>query len=238
VSERHVLSAPLDEATEGRLVIRHGLEHVQVGSDATMAELVTVRCTGRTPRVRWGGGTVELTYPLLGLVTRARTDEIILNGSVPWTIEINGAVGDVRADLSRVYVRSVDGKGGTTRLSLVLSQPDGTVPVRLGTVSRTVIRRPFGVPVRVRLRRGARRISVDDQTAAGIAGPTTLTSPGFEDATDRIDISVDIADQLTVTTSDLTETPPGRPRDVVLAATSWFARSGVSGVLRLAPERV
>jgi hypothetical protein len=236
VSERHVLVTPLDGSTAGRLVIRHGLGHARVGSDATMAELCTVRCTGRTPRVRCDGGTVELTFPLLGLATRARSDEITLNGSIPWEVEVNGAVGDVRADLSHVHVRSVEVKGGTSRTSLVLSHPDGTVPIRLGAVSHTVIRRPSGVPVRVRFQKGGRRVRVDDQTVAELAGPTTLSSQGFDDATDRFDISIDVADGLTVTGTDLTEVSPARRGDVMLAASSWFARFGVSGVVWSAPD--
>ena len=236
MSEHPVLSAPLEGITEARLVIRHGLGNARVGSDATMAELYVVRGTGRTPRARCSGGTVELTYPRLGVATRGRTDEITLNGSIPWAIEVSGAVGDVRADLSRVCVRSVSVDGGTARTSLNLSHPEGTVPVRLGAVSLMVIRRPVGVPVRVRLRRGARQVTVDEQTVAERAGPTTLVSPGFDDATDRIDISVDVADRLTITTTDLTEISRAHPRDVMLAANSWFARLGVSGVVWPAPD--
>ena len=237
MSELTVLAGPLDGATEGRLVVRHGLDHAVLSADAAMSELYTARCTGRTPRARYSAGMVQLSFPLIELRGRTHTDMITLNGSIPWAIEIVGGVADVRADLTGVPVRSIDIDGGTARTSLELSHPDGTVPVRLGAVADTTIRRPAGVPVRVRIRRGARSITVDDQTVAASTGPTTLTSPGYDRATDRVDVSVDNAERLSVTATDLRVLTNAGPGEVMLAANTWLARFGAAGVSWPAVER-
>jgi hypothetical protein len=83
-----------------------------------------------------------------------------------------------------------------------------------------IVRRPAGVSVRVRVGQGARRVTLDEQTVAACAGPTTLLSAGYDRATDRFDVSADFADRLTVTTverSDVARLPTG---DVLLAATA------------------
>lgn len=229
MSELVVLAAPLDGATEGRLVIRRGLGDADLGSD-TMAELYTARCIGRAPRARCSGGTVELTYPLSALTPRRQTDVITLNSSIPWEIDVGGGVGDVRADLTGVLVRSIDVEGDTARTTVALSHPEGTVPIRLGAVRDTTIRRPARVPVRVRIRRGGRRITVDDQTLAASTGPTTITSPGYLDAAYRVNVTVESADHLTVTTTGRNELAGASPADVMLAARTWLDRFGPAGV--------
>jgi hypothetical protein len=194
------LTAPLGGSTEGHLVVRRGLGDAAIGSDAGMPDIYTARCTRRPPRARVHGGTVELTYPRLSLGLGERRDTVTLNGSIPWRVEVHGGVGDVAADLSGVDLRSFEVAGGVAHTSLDLSAPSGTVPVRLGSVRDVTIWRPAGVPVRVRVRRGSRRLAVDDQAIGAAAGPTTLVTPGFATATDRLDVTVDAADRLTITT--------------------------------------
>jgi hypothetical protein len=83
MSELVVLARPRDGTTEGRLVIRGGLGHTTLGSDASMAELYTARGAGRSPRARYSGGTVELAYPLIEDSARTNSGVITLNGSIP-----------------------------------------------------------------------------------------------------------------------------------------------------------
>jgi hypothetical protein len=224
-----VLATPRDGTTEGRLVIRGGLGKTTLGSDATMAELYIARCTGRSPRARYSGGTVELAYPRLTDSVREHSGVITLNGSLPWQIAVVGGMIDVRADLTRAALRSIDVDGVTARTSLDLPHPDGTMPIRLRAVGDTIIRRPVGVPVRVRIRRRARCTTVDAQTLAAGTGPTTLASPGFDRAVHRVDVSVDTAARLTVTTTGATGQAHRGPADVLFAANTWLTRLGVAG---------
>ena len=231
MSELVVLAAPLDGTTEGRLVIRGGLRDTTLGSEAEMAELYTLRCTERAPHARCSGGRVELAYPPLAVSARKHLDVITLNGSIRWQIGVVGGIVDVRADLTAAAVRSIDVDGCTVRTSLDLPHPDGTLPIRLGGVNDAIIRRPIGVPVRVRIGRLADCTTVDAQTLAAAVGPATISSPGFDRARHRVDISVDTAADLTVTTTGATGPAHLGPADVLLAAKTWFARLGVSGVL-------
>jgi hypothetical protein len=231
MSELVVLAAPLDGTTEGRLVIRGGLRDTTLRSDAELAELYTVRCTERAPHAQCSGGTVELAYPPLAVSARKHSDGITLNGSIRWQIGVVGGIVDVRADLTAAAVRSIDVDGGTARTSVDLPHPDGTLPVRLGDVSDTIIRRPIGVPVRVRIRRRAGCTTVDAHALAAGTGLATLTSPGFDRALHRVDVSVETAASLTVTTTGATGSVHPGQADVLLAANTWFARVGVGGVL-------
>lgn len=226
-----VLAAPLDGTTEGRLVIRGGLEDTTLGSDAAMAELYTARCTGRAPRARCSAGNIELAYPLVADSAGKHRDVITVNGSIPWQIAVVGGITNVRADLTAAVVRSIDVDGGVARTCLDLSNPDGTVPIRLDAVRDTVIRRPVDVPVRVRIGRRARRTTVDAQTVGAGIGPATLTSPGFDRAVHRIDVSVDSAANLTITTIGAPVAAHRGPADVLLAASTWLARPGVDPVV-------
>jgi hypothetical protein len=234
MNDYEVLAAPIDGLADGRLVVRRGLGNATLVGDETMAELYTARCTGCAPRARCSGGAVELTYPLFAPGARIHTD-ISLNGAVPWEIEVAGGASDVQADLVLLSIRCIDVDGGVVRTILDLPAPDGTLPIRLGGVSDTTIRRPPGVAVRVRVRRGARRVTLDDRRVEASGGPMTLTTPGYDGATDRVDVSVDSAVDLAITTTDLTREVPAGPMDVVAAAHNWLARMSVGGVVWPAP---
>jgi hypothetical protein len=235
MNDHEVLTAPVDGIAAGRLVVRRGLSNATLVGDETMADLFSARCTGRAPRARCSGGTVELTSPLIPFGGRTHT-EISLNGSIPWEIEIAGGASDVRVDFTRLLGRSIDVDGGVTHTVLDLSAPDGTLVIRLGAVSDTTIRRPPGVPVRLQVRRGARRVSVDDRLIDDCAGPTTLTTPGHDRAVNRVDVSVDSAVGLAITTSDLIRDAPAGPADVMAAALSWLARMRAGRVVWPAPD--
>jgi hypothetical protein len=235
MNEHEVLAAPLDGLTAGRLVVRGGLNSATLVGDETMADLFSVRCTGRAPRARCSGGTVELTDPLTVVDGRTRL-EIRLNGTIPWEIEIAGGATDVRIDFDHLIGRSIDVDGGVAQSVLDLSAPDGTLVIRLGAVSDTIIRRPADVPVRLQVQRNARRVTVDDQLIDDDGGPTTLATAGYDRAVDGVDISVDSAVDLAITTSDLNRDAPPAPADVIAAAHTWLARMPAGRVLWPAPD--
>ena len=97
-------------------------------------------------------------------------------------------------------LRSFTVDGGVADVDLDLPRPAGTVPVRLGSVSRVTIRRPAGVPVRVTITRGARALTVDRQYLGATGGRTTIASPDFAAATHKLDIWVRGASRCMVTT--------------------------------------
>jgi hypothetical protein len=234
MNDHEELTAPIDGLAVGRLVVRRGLGNATLVGDEALDDLFSVRCTGRAPRVRCSGGTVELTSPLIPFGGRTHT-EISLNGSLPWEIEIAGGATDVRLDFTRLIGRSIDVDGGVTQTVLDLSAPDGTTVIRLGAVSDTTIRRPAGVPVRLQVRRDARRVALDDRLIDD-CGPTTLTTAGYDRAVNRVDVSVDSAVDLAVTTADLTRDAPAGPVEVMAAAHTWLARMRAGRVVWPAPD--
>jgi hypothetical protein len=183
---------------EGHLLVRRGLGRTAITTDPALPGLYTARFAGPSPRRSEHGGTVELTYPVVSVRRHRAADVLTLTGSIPWRIEVDGGVGELTADLADVSLRSVEVRGGVSRTTLELPTPVGTLPVRLGSVDDVVIRRPAGVAVRVSVRRGARSLRVDDQVLGAAGGPSVLATPGFATADHRIDISVDAARGLTV----------------------------------------
>jgi hypothetical protein len=230
MSEHEVLAASVDGVVDARLVVRRGLGNATLVGAETMAELYTARCTGRAPRARCSGGVVELTYPELALCARART-EISLNASVPWEIEIAVGASDIRADLTQLRMRSVDVNGRVARLTIDLGNPDGTLSIRLGAVDNTTIRRPSGVPVRLRIRGEARGVTLDDRSVPRKCGPTAVTTPGYDHAAHRVDISADSAVDLAVATAEPTWDARIGQLEVMAAARAWLGRMCASGVV-------
>jgi hypothetical protein len=195
---------------EGHLRIRRGLGNTAIGT-ASMTALYSLHCTGPRPKAEVHGGEVELTYPLLSLRRRRQRDAITLNSAVPWSIHVDGGVGGVTADFSRVALRRLRFDGGVARTEVSLPAPEGTLRVTLGAASRVTLSRPGGVPVRVTIRRGSSALTVDDQCFGAIGGAMTVASPDFATARDRIDIVIDSADRLTVTSLRSPATQAGAP---------------------------
>ncbi len=169
-----------------------------IGSSAAMSGLYTAHHTSRRPKARVHGSEVELTYPRVSVRRRTGTDVITLNSTLVWSIDIDGGVGSVAADLIDVALGSLRIDGGVARTEICLPAPDGTLHVRFGAASRVTVRRPEGVPVRVTAHRGSSALTVDDESFGAVGGPFTVTSPGFASASNRIDLTVDSADRLTV----------------------------------------
>ena len=230
-----VLAPPLHQATEGRLVIRGGLRHATLNTDATMTEICTVRTTGCAPRARCSGGTVELAYPVSHVGFRRNPDDIVLNGTIPWQIDVVGGIADVRADLTGAAVRSIDVDGPVTRCVLDLPRPDGTVRITAGVVSDVTIRRPAGVPLRVLIAHSARRVTLDDEALATTAGSTAVATPCFDGAPHRVELAVESADRLTAAAAAVSFATRVGNGEVLLAAQTWLARFGMSGVVWPAP---
>jgi hypothetical protein len=184
--------------TTGRLHVRRGLGETTIGSSAAMTGLCTAHHTGRRPKARVNGNEVELTYPRVSLRRRTGTDVITLNSTLLWSIDVDGGVGSVAADLTGIALGSLRIDGGVARTKIFLPSPDGTLRVRFGAASRVTVRRPEGVPVRVTVHRGSSALTVDDESFGAVCGPFTVASPGFASASNRIDLNVDSADRLTV----------------------------------------
>jgi DNA-binding MarR family transcriptional regulator len=186
--------APLDSVTSGRLVFERGASDIFVGVDPAMRDLLRVRFEGSASQVRAQDGTVTVRQRrrrLPSLSQDERANEISLNGSIPWKVEVRGGASNLAADLGELKLGSLDIKGGASRVELTLPPPSGTILLGvLGGAESLTIRRPEGVAARVRVSRGASDLLFDEQRHGAVGGETSLQSPDYEHAADRYDIEV------------------------------------------------
>ena len=193
------VAAPLATATSGRLVFVPGAVRVAIDADPALPDLYRARFAGEPPETRTEDGVVTIRYPrhsLVDLVRDAlrrddRAARVVLNGTIPWRIEVDGGVSRLSADLRRLQLEALAIGGGASRVVLTLPRPTGVVPVRIGGgASNVAIHRPAGVAARLRVRGGATDLTFDDQEAGAVGGEVRWQSPGFTGAGDRYEIEV------------------------------------------------
>jgi hypothetical protein len=193
-------SAPLDEITRGRLVVATGVTHLTVHADTTLPTLYRAHFQGITPDVETTGGTVRVKYRHFylfdwldwfrsrGVPPRA---EIVLNGTIPWEIDLRGGASRFDADLRGLTLDALSMRGGASRAEVQLPRPTGAVPIRLiGGVSDFTLHRPAGTAIRTRLRGGISNFQVDAHHFGGIGGDTRWESPDCASTPDRYEIAV------------------------------------------------
>jgi DNA-binding MarR family transcriptional regulator len=187
-------AAPLDLVTKGRLVFERGALDIYVGVDPAMGDRVRARLEGPASQVRAQDGTITVRQRprrLPSLSRDERANEILLNGSIPWEVEVRGGASNLVADFGGLKLDSLEIKGGASQVALTLPPPSGTIPLRvLGGAEGLTIRRPKGVAARVRVNRGMSGLVFDEQRHGAVGGETSLQSPDYDGAADRYDIEV------------------------------------------------
>jgi len=184
-------SAPLGGLTSAKLHVRSGLSSLRLRDGADPRELYRAAFEGATPQVRLRDGRVLVQYRGLPFDWRKRTATLGLNTTIPWSIEAMGGIQRVEADLRRVDVRRFDLVGGTERIQIELGRPVGEVPIRIVGGAKTVrLERPRGVPVRLKVVGSAAAATLDGLKLGKKGGESTLASPGWDAARDRIALEV------------------------------------------------
>lgn len=199
-------SAPLGSLTSGNLRIESGATNVTISAEES-PDLIRARFKRPYPTVEVWNGTVTINYrhdrlkDWLSFRTQPAAD-LVLNSTVPWSISTRGGVSDLRADLSRLQLRSFETGGGVSGFEIVLPKPSGTVPIRIGGgASKVTIRRPSGVPVRLATGGGVSGLAFDEQRLGAIGGRYQSESPDHAAAADRYEITIDGGvSQISVTT--------------------------------------
>jgi hypothetical protein len=192
------LAAPIGHTTAGRLVIRPDAAHLTIRGDRGMTDLYRAGFEAPSPNVRFQDGNLTVTYRRMAWLINPRvhigrrpSGQITLNGSIPWHIRVLGGTAHAKFDFSQLTLYALELGGGVSGVGLTLSSPSGTVPVRIAAGVRDLtIVRPPGVAVRIRIERGARRLTLDEQRFGAVGGGTRWQSPEYEPTTDRYDIAI------------------------------------------------
>ncbi len=185
------LSTPRGDVTSGRLEIVASVVRMRICSDREMPDLYRASFERRAPRIRVNAGTVNLAFPGLWHPGTGR-GQVTLSGAIPWALDIRGGAAEMDLELSSLALTEMTMTGGASKVDFRLSRPVGTVPLRIrGGASRVTIRRPAGVPVRVRVTGGLSRLTLDSRRLASSGAGTVRDTPGYEAAVDRYELSVE-----------------------------------------------
>lgn len=136
-------------------------------ADLSLDRAYRIEIDGPRPRVRETGELVEVDFSvaarLRSLVPRSRLG-VALDPAFAWAIELRGGVSGLRADLATLPVRAISIGGGASDIALDMPSPTGRVTVEVaGGLSSSVVRRPAGVPVSVRIDGGATGLRLDGE---------------------------------------------------------------------------
>jgi hypothetical protein len=127
-------------------------------------------------------------------------DEITLNASIPWEIEVRGNLANLNADLRGLDLHSLDVLGVSSQIRLLLSEPAETAFIYItGGVRKGTIRVPPGVGIRVQVKGGIYNLVFDGQRFSALERDINLENSTFKSATSRCDICIASgADHLTI----------------------------------------
>jgi hypothetical protein len=143
-----------------------------------------------TPQATVDGDTVRISLRDNGGGGQAEL-HLDLNAAVTWRLRLDGGAAEQSVDLSAGKLSSLDFGAGSARIDAALPRPHGTLPVRMtGGASVFDLHLPDGVPAKVLLAAGAGQATIDGTTHNGIAGGTTLSTPGWDGSTDRLDLNL------------------------------------------------
>lgn len=184
--------APLGPRANARIIAETSASRLEFAGAAPTDDLVLATFDGPRPDVRSAGGVVTIRYRRQATAAfSTRKARIALNGSIPWTIELDGGITDLTGSLEDVSLERLDVDGGANHVRLELPRPNGTATVRIGgVVSQARFRRPSGVPVAVRMAGGVSRLRIDGGRRAQVSGQRRYVGPGFADSPDRYELEV------------------------------------------------
>lgn len=190
-------SAPLSSAETGHLIVSGGgiTFTARVGDVGDNLYDASYRNpSGQDPSFENHPGSVTVRYEsgrqLFGSFG-PRSLDMKLNGSVAWTITLDGGGYSADVDLRGGDLKALSLEGGGISLGAHLPQPHGTVPISVsGGGINAVLHRPAGVEARVTVTGGGSSIEADGTEHSALAGEVTWTSSGYREAGDRYDVMV------------------------------------------------
>jgi DNA-binding MarR family transcriptional regulator len=173
------------------LVAETAATRLHLGAAPGRDELIRATFVGPPPTVKTAAGTVAMRYRRRMLDTRSREVSARLTASVSWTIEVEGGITDIDADLRDVPLDGLDVRGGVNHLRLQLSRPSGTVRLRVeGGSSEMRIARPKGVPLAIRARDDISQLRFDGERRRSVRAGDRVASERYDVVPDRYELEL------------------------------------------------
>jgi DNA-binding MarR family transcriptional regulator len=176
-----------------RMVAEAASTRLRLGAAPGRGELIRATFGGPPPDVRNADGTVVMRFRRRMLDTRAREVDARLNPSASWTIEVEGGLTDLDADLRDVPLDGLAVRGGANHVKLQLPRPSGTVRISIaGGSSEVRISRPIGVPMAIAGGGGdISHLRVDGTRLGAHAGGTRLATDRYDAEPNRYELELE-----------------------------------------------
>ncbi|WP_433301693.1 hypothetical protein ACQP2F_06825 [Actinoplanes sp. CA-030573] len=188
---KRTVSAPLDNRTKASFELLAGANtvHVTIGElGDDLYRISTPDDAGILPSATIRNDDVKLQTTRDGDGTGGEI-EIVLAAKVRWQLRFSGYAEKQRIDVSGGQISGIEMVAGMREAELTLSQPAGTVPVKInGAVDKLVLKAPAANPVRIKVGGGAQTVVAGTRTLKDVTAGSTLTPKGW-DTTDRYDVT-------------------------------------------------
>jgi hypothetical protein len=177
-SGQRTVTAPLDNRTSASFELLAGTNQVrlsigELGDD--LYRISTPEDAGfrPSPMVRNDDVKLQVTRDGDGIGGEV---EVVLSAKVRWALRFSGYAEQQILDLTGGQVSAIEMVAGIRRAELSLSQPTGTVPVKInGAVEDLLLKSPAANPVRVRVDGGAKTVVAGSRTLKDVPAASTLT---------------------------------------------------------------
>ena len=182
--------------TTHRLRITPRATALRISADPTLERAHRMTWEGAGPTVREDDGEIEIAYTigarLRAMSPRGGTLTVALNPAVPWTIELEGGVSGLRADLRDLEILGIAVSGGASDVEFGLPAPRGELALSVaGGLSNGILRRPAGVPVGVEIEGGTVDLRLDDDRLGAVGGLVRQRTRGEADGSGEIAVRVE-----------------------------------------------
>lgn len=144
------------------------------------------------PRVSAKGTVFRLALTHNGKAAQAPVD-VTLNSAIRWAVRLTGGATKDVLDFGDSSLAAVELAAGASLIELTLPPASGTLPVRVSAgVSELRVATAKNDPIRLDLRAGAGKVALDGRTRNGVGRGTVLTTSGWADATNRVDLQATV----------------------------------------------